>query len=222
MIKVTMYENNKSDENLLQRDGRNGREEIKAQDNNRATIENAGSEKEQERKVKASKYYQANADKRKAYGAAYRKANLNKIKTRSVEYYQSNAEKFKAYSAAYYQFNADTCKASRVTFRKANPEKSRASNQLRSARERGAIVIADKKAITAWMKSIRLKPTVTCYWCLSSFKSSRIHIDHINSLSKGGEHSLANLCVSCPKCNLTKQAKTLKSWNASLEQPVLF
>ena len=33
------------------------------------------------------------------------------------------------------------------------------------------------------------------------------HIDHIMPLSKGGRHTISNLVVSCPTCNLQKNAK---------------
>lgn len=46
-----------------------------------------------------------------------------------------------------------------------------------------------------------------CYWCNTSLKNKVIHIDHYIPLSKGGEHTLSNLVVSCPSCNMSKGAK---------------
>lgn len=40
------------------------------------------------------------------------------------------------------------------------------------------------------------------------------HIDHIIPWSRGGGHSLENLCVSCASCNLSKGAKTPEEWGA--------
>jgi len=46
-----------------------------------------------------------------------------------------------------------------------------------------------------------------CYWCGVSLKGKKVHIDHYVPLSKGGEHTLSNLVVSCASCNLSKHAK---------------
>lgn len=49
--------------------------------------------------------------------------------------------------------------------------------------------------------------TKKCYWCNTSLKNIKIHIDHYIPLSKGGEHILSNLVVSCQKCNNKKYSK---------------
>lgn len=41
------------------------------------------------------------------------------------------------------------------------------------------------------------------------------HIDHILPWSRGGEHSVENLCVSCASCNLSKGAKTPDEWRVN-------
>jgi len=46
-----------------------------------------------------------------------------------------------------------------------------------------------------------------CYWCNASLKNKKVHIDHYIPLSKGGEHTLSNLVVSCKSCNNKKHAK---------------
>ncbi len=49
-----------------------------------------------------------------------------------------------------------------------------------------------------------------CYWC--GKKARIIHIDHITPLSKGGEHMMYNLCVSCPSCNCSKGDNDPQAW----------
>lgn len=49
-----------------------------------------------------------------------------------------------------------------------------------------------------------------CFWCDSH--TDLIHIDHIYPLAKGGEHTINNLCVSCPDCNMRKGAKDPEIW----------
>lgn len=87
-----------------------------------------------------------------------------------------------------------------------NPGRIRAIQQNRNALRIGAQVGCRKAyaAFVAWAKSI---PAVRCYWCGAKTLPGDRHLDHIIPLSKGGADAVANLCVSCPRCNLTKNAK---------------
>ncbi len=49
-----------------------------------------------------------------------------------------------------------------------------------------------------------------CYWC--GRKAKKIHIDHITPVSKGGEHMMYNLVVSCSECNDKKGAANPQEW----------
>lgn len=46
-----------------------------------------------------------------------------------------------------------------------------------------------------------------CYWCDCKLNKNNTHLDHYIPLSKGGEHTISNLVLSCSKCNLQKNAK---------------
>ena len=49
-----------------------------------------------------------------------------------------------------------------------------------------------------------------CAYCGTS--DGPFHVDHIRPLSRGGDNSLDNLCVSCAPSNLSKGAKMLGEW----------
>ena len=49
-----------------------------------------------------------------------------------------------------------------------------------------------------------------CVYCGQT--AGPFHLDHVVPWSRGGEHSVENLVVSCPSCNLSKKDKTLKEW----------
>ena len=73
-------------------------------------------------------------------------------------------------------------------------------------------VTINPDSILLFISVTRLKPSVICYYCQKSTPGRTCHFDHIIPLSKGGAHSIENLCVSCPKCNQTKLNKPIQEW----------
>ncbi len=136
---------------------------------------------------------------RRAAEAKERAKNDPTIKARRVKATlkcrSKNPEKYKAYMREY---------------QKSHPEKFAAAAQKRRALQKSATI--NLQSIEAWMKSVRSKKSATCYYCQESFPSSEIHFDHIIALSKGGPHSVENLCVSCAECNHRKSATSLRAW----------
>lgn len=47
----------------------------------------------------------------------------------------------------------------------------------------------------------------TCHLCGKRCRTEEIHLDHLVPLSRGGDHSAANLRVACAACNLSKRAE---------------
>lgn len=91
-----------------------------------------------------------------------------------------------------------------------NPEKVRASWMRRYALKKAASV--NLKGIRAFIKLVKSKSEAVCYYCGVPISSKSCHFDHIIPLSKGGEHSVRNLCVSCPACNREKSGKQITAW----------
>jgi len=95
-------------------------------------------------------------------------------------------------------------------WRKQNPGKIIASRHKRRALKKAATI--NLKSIERWIQSVRSKPTAVCYYCQKSIPSKKIHFDHIIPLSRGGAHSVENLCVSCQPCNNRKHAKSVQAF----------
>lgn len=151
-------------------------------------------------------------------------------------YYLKNNSKLKKQSADYYAKNKKRCLETSTAWKKRNPlkvagyqkthrpkaiiyhRKWRALNrgrwaaqsQRRRALQRAAAI--NLKSIAEWMQSVRKKERATCYYCRSVVSAKTIHFDHIVALSKGGAHSVDNLCVSCASCNLRKSTKSVQAW----------
>lgn len=108
----------------------------------------------------------------------------------------------------------------RSEYHKSHPEVARKNHLIRKARKANA-VIGDTAPIMAWEAAWRRKKQVRCYWCNGVFAGIDCHLDHVIALSKGGKHEIGNLCVSCSRCNLKKNAKTVDVWNQQIAEPVL-
>jgi 5-methylcytosine-specific restriction endonuclease McrA len=142
-------------------------------------------------------YRQKHKSEITAYGKNRRLKNISKILEREADYRKKNAANIlEAYQA-----------------KKHLPE-FKAAKLVRSQKRRALKMKAtvNLKAINEFIRRVKSKPTVVCYYCDSVVPTNAMHFDHIIPLIKGGPHSVENLCASCPTCNLTKNASTIKAW----------
>lgn len=125
------------------------------------------------------------------------------------------------------KLHPDYNRKSALTWRNQNIEKARASErrwrksdagkvwtQIRDHSRRAAKlqVTHNPKSIEIFIKGTREKKSVTCYYCDKGLPGKSVHFDHVIPLSKGGPHSVENLCVSCPNCNQSKLNKPIQEW----------
>lgn len=117
------------------------------------------------------------------------------IKT-NREWYRRNADKIKERARIWYRNNPGHHAISRL----------RRTNRLKSG------LVGNPKSINIFMNGVRSKRFARYYYCDKKVRTNAIHFDHIIPLSKGGPHSVENLCVSCPRCNLSKRARLIEDW----------
>ena len=165
---------------------------------------------------KQARWKARNPEKVKLWSAIY----VSKSKDKRKASYVNNRPSRLAYSKAYKAKNIELIRAQKKEYRSNNLEKGRASNHRRRARKLGVDGKIDP-AIDSWSKAWHGLKKVRCYWCEGSFSPKACHEDHIVALKLGGKHAVDNLCVSCAPCNLSKQARPLSTWNATLSSPVL-
>ena len=94
----------------------------------------------------------------------------------------------------------------------ANREKRYESLAKRKALKKQAEV--NLAGIMAFRVSVLSRKKFCCSYCNRVQPISEVHFDHIIPLSKGGSHSVENLCVSCQTCNLKKGARLGQFFNA--------
>jgi len=188
--------------------------------------------------ARKAKQHKENPEKFRKRASDYITANREKVRARVKARYQNNPEKFAEirkqrapYQAAYYKSNREKLtrkmkeyreenKDALKAHRKAHPEYHRNSMNRRRALKRKCGV-GNSQIIYAWERMVKSNPVCVCYWCRKVVSTKKIHFDHVLAISLGGQHSLENLCVSCPSCNHRKHAKSISDWNQELEQPVL-
>lgn len=79
---------------------------------------------------------------------------------------------------------------------------ARATAEARRARKMAA---DDGTVTSAALTRCLERQKYRCWWC--SRKLTRSHIDHRIPLSRGGEHTIANIVMSCSQCNVRKNSK---------------
>lgn len=151
-----------------------------------------------------------NRERKKVQKAVLRKADPERFRA-----YRRNSQKRcwpkrQEYARAYYQKHKEDLKRASLKHYRNNKERHFEYGRKRRALKMKATV--NLTAIKEFIRRVKSKPTVVCYYCESVVPTNAMHFDHIIPLIKGGSHSVENLCASCPTCNLTKNASTIKAW----------
>lgn len=134
---------------------------------------------------------------------------------------KNNPERARLQGRLYASKNREKRRASGKRWR----DKNKIYNALRMGKyrvkrrslERAATV--NLYRINQWVQAVRARKQNQCYYCENPVTLEFLHFDHIIPISKGGQHSVENLCVSCKKCNQIKSAKLLSEWS---HHPQLF
>ena len=130
-------------------------------------------------------YIIENKEIKSIYNINYRKENKLKLK----EYREKNKEKIREYKREYQREHRKTEKG-KISYKNSK-------HRRRSSIKDGNININD---ILQLSKN-------SCYWCDCKILNNNYHLDHYISLSKGGIHTIDNIVISCPSCNLRKSNK---------------
>lgn len=170
---------------------------------------------------KEANYRNQHRDHLNKYGRElyHAKGELNREKKRSR--YKENKSAMRSYQVAYIKAHYERMRPKALQrykrFRTNHPEKAGIDRAIRRARKMAARI--DSHA-TAFIRFVRSRQSIPCYYCGKVTSGKKAHIDHIQALSKSGNHTSDNLCASCPRCNLSKHSRSLAEWMPS-NQPLL-
>lgn len=148
-------------------------------------------------------------------------AHYHKDLAKSRALNRVNNAKRKYYALRYRQQNRERLQEWHRNNRKT--EAYRMAGRLATAKRRAYMrnaVVGDPKEIKKYYRSVRENLLVVCFYCNDVFNSKLAHVDHVVPLSRGGQHSVTNFCVSCPKCNLSKNDKLVEEWKPNFTKKV--
>lgn len=180
-------------------------------------------------KAKRRNYYARTKSDFARRAAEFRKEHKTKISQEKKRYYQATKddperknkaqsrrdakrEEKRAYDEKYRRDNQERCRENKKQWIANNREKRSAISKSYKARRRAICADGDPAALIFNWEQTALK---VCHWC-SSQCSDSYHVDHYQPLSKGGKHVVGNLVISCPSCNLRKNAKDPYEFAASM------
>jgi len=164
--------------------------------------------------VRKKQHYESNKVESSTRCKKYREENKQCIATRTKQWRENNREKISELKRQYYEEHKDghikqyreINKEKMISQRKQyHQTKKGKASKVNSEHKRRAV---KKQGDVTTPQLLELQQTAKiCYWCNTSLKNKVVHIDHYVPLSKGGEHTLSNLVISCAKCNLSKSSK---------------
>lgn len=136
----------------------------------------------------------------------YRKANPDTYR----KYYARAKTKKLAQFKVWASKNRDHLREYSREFFKKNPHLRKLRNDRRRLLRHAASI--NLAGIKEFLQRVETLKSVPCYYCGTPTHKGFRHYDHIVALSRGGEHSAGNLCVACPPCNCSKQAKSVQAF----------
>lgn len=156
----------------------------------------------------------ANPENRKAIQKRYTVKNPDKRRALWVSWYMRNKEAYNLKRSKENRLKYPARKQAQqrwwIRYYKANKDRLSIRVKKRNALKKKASI--NLSGMLSFVTRVRSSTSVTCYYCSATLSGRDAHFDHIIPLVMGGEHSVKNLCVSCPKCNLSKGRKTPQMW----------
>lgn len=154
----------------------------------------------QENPGKDREYYLANRERILAQMQWYRATNHEEVQQRRKTYRDTHKEERKAYDQLLYQKDGATIRKRTKAWRKANPDKFAVYRKSHRARKRNATI--NDLTADQW-QTIQEHFAHRCAYCHKRCKG-RLTEDHIQPLSKGGNHTMSNIVPACASCNAKK------------------
>lgn len=129
-------------------------------------------------------------------------------------YYQANGDRLRAASQQYYAANREDRRQYRRDYYLANRELIIAAQQIHTRRRLALKKSAPGEGLTLehWEIILELSDGKCSYCRKILTKETRIEIEHVIPLSRGGWDDPSNIVPACRTCNSSKHDKTAAEW----------
>ena len=139
----------------------------------------------------------------------YTERNREQISLKGKQFRAANAERLSAKSKLNYINNKDLIsKRAKAKYEK-DPHIYIRNNTLRRMRSENTTSAKELMEADAWVLETKTRMFNVCAYCDKKLVRKQLEIDHIQPVSRGGQHKASNLCVSCRSCNSSKYNKLL-------------
>jgi 5-methylcytosine-specific restriction endonuclease McrA len=161
---------------------------------------------QEEKKERARIYYLAHAEEEKGRTRKWQQTHTEEVKELNRKYYQEHREEAKEFSHDYYQDHREDVDERNRIYSKKHPEYKRIGCRNRRAR----ILNASGNGWSAKdEKQLKQDYSYRCAYC---GKDTKLELDHIVPISRGGKHAIENIVPACRSCNSSKGSKSLLKW----------
>lgn len=152
-----------------------------------------------------AQWYAENRERIRAQQREYYRANREKIIARQLTRYEQKRDEILPKQAAYQRANPERYRAYAAKYYAADPEPYRLRARLSDSRRRANLSTGDLTA-EEWQETLE-EFDYRCAYCQAS--DTRLTIEHLTPLSRGGRHTASNVVPACKSCNSSKGPKTL-------------
>jgi hypothetical protein len=157
--------------------------------------------------ARVKEYREANPELIREHKRAYFAANRDREHARAKACYEAKRAERIAKSRAWVVANREWVRERQRAWLSSNRDKDAQRRVRRRARKQGARVCDFNE--TQWREIVAYFGG-RCAYC--GEPSGRLEREHMQPLSRGGEHTAANIVPSCRTCNASKHTKTLIEW----------
>lgn len=131
----------------------------------------------------------------------WHKTNRERVAESKRAWWETNRERMAERKRACYETNREQELERRRAYYRANRQAAFDRAAAYRARKLNATAGEVRRA-EVWERDLGI-----CYLCMGKADPDNWHLDHVIPLSRGGSHSLDNVAVTHPACNLRKGAK---------------
>ena len=159
---------------------------------------------------------------KRKHNKEYYPIDKEKDKARSKKWRKKNPDKVKETNAKRYLVDPIKYRTQVKQWAHKNPGRRRAIS-IRYAHNRRARIEGNGGSYTTdELNALMVSQGYSCFYCDKPFfhntLDTKVHIDHMTPISRGGSNDISNIALSCPHCNLSKNARTAEEFMLLLKR----